>query len=111
MAVLQDQVQAKVLLRVYHPEVTSGSKVKDQPALLCSPDFSLVQQQQLHFTEERIICNYIIKSRLIHITATMCLPHQSIGFQWKYSFNKMPAFALTEISGCNNISWMQHHRG
>lgn len=55
MAVLQNQVQAEVLLRVEQPEVTGGCQVKNQPALLCSPNISLVQQQQLRFTGERIV--------------------------------------------------------
>lgn len=54
VAVLQDQVQSKVLLGVYQPEVTGSGQVKHQPAVLCSPDLSLVQQQQLHFTGKRI---------------------------------------------------------
>lgn len=59
MAVLQDQMQAEVLLRVVQPEVTGGGQVKGQPALLCRPQFSLFQQQELHFAEERRVCNRI----------------------------------------------------
>lgn len=53
MAVLQEQVQAEVLLRVVQPMVSGGGQVNGQPALLCRPQFSLLQQQQLRFTEER----------------------------------------------------------
>lgn len=57
MAVLQDQVQAEVLLRVDQPEVNGVAQVKDLPALLCSPHFSLFQQKELHFAGERTAWN------------------------------------------------------
>lgn len=89
MAVLQDQVQAEVLLRVDQPEVTGGGQVKGQPALLCSPHFPTLQQQELHFTEERTACWIQGISRLY------------IGFQYKYP-------CLAEDWNIPNVPWMQH---
>lgn len=53
-------MQAEVLLGVAQPEVTCGGQVKGQPTLLCRPHFSLVQQQELHFTKKRVVCDYIV---------------------------------------------------
>lgn len=45
-------MQAEVLLRTVQPEVTCGGQVKDQPAFLCRPQFSLFQQQRLQVAED-----------------------------------------------------------
>lgn len=101
MAVLQDQVQAEVLLGVNQPEVTGGRQVKGQPAHLSRPHFSLVQQQELHFAGERKVCKWIQGVSRLKAKSIECqfLSGVSLfGCRLKYSICSLDATLKTKMN-------------